>query len=61
MIGDFLKSQLAPEEPVDPVVALHRPASASDVIVRPPQGVPCTSLFNRFTVDDKPVLRNLAD
>jgi hypothetical protein len=54
---DFLKSQLGLQEPADPVGALHRALTASDVVVRT-YGEPCGSLFNRFTVDDTPLLRD---
>jgi hypothetical protein len=48
-------------EPADPVGALHRAVSTSEVVVRPPDGQPCTSSFNRFTVDDTPFLRGIVD
>jgi hypothetical protein len=57
----FLRSQLALPEPADPVGALYRAMSTSDVIVRPPDGEPCTTLFNRFTIDNNPFLRGLVD
>jgi hypothetical protein len=31
------------------------------VIVRTPHGITCTTLFNRFTIDDTPMLRGLVD
>jgi len=58
---DFVRSQLALAEPADPVGALHRAVSASDVTVRAPDGNPCTGLVNRYTVDDSPFLRGVAD
>jgi hypothetical protein len=58
---DFVRSQLALAEPTDPVGALHRAVSASDVTVRAPDGYPCTGLFDRLTVDDSPLLRSIVD
>jgi hypothetical protein len=58
---DYLKSQLGLGEPADSVAALHLAVSTSNVVVRPPDGAPCTSLFNRFTVDSNPMLRGIAD
>jgi hypothetical protein len=56
----FLKSQLGLAEPADPVGALHRAVSTSDVIVRG-HGIPFGSLFNRFTIDDNAMLRFITD
>jgi hypothetical protein len=58
---EFLKSQLDLEDAADPVGKLHRAVSTSDVVVRSPHGVLCTSLFNSFTIDDNPLLRDFAD
>lgn len=57
----FVKSALGLAEPEDAVAALHRAVSTSDVTVRTPYGITCTSLFNRFTIDDTPMLRGLVD
>jgi hypothetical protein len=57
---DYLKSQLGLVEPADPVGALHLAVSTSNVVVRP-DGNPCRSLFNVFTVDDNPMLRGIAE
>ena len=53
----FLKSQLGLTEQVDPVGGLHRAVTTSEVTVRTPDGEPCSSLFNRFTIDDNPMVR----
>jgi hypothetical protein len=58
---DFLKSELGLAEPEDPVGALYRAVSTSDVVVRAPDGNPCSPLFGRFTIDDHPMLRDIAD
>jgi hypothetical protein len=52
---DFLVSELGLEEPDDPVGGLHRAVSTAAVVVRAPDGNPCTSLFGRFTIDDNPM------
>ena len=52
----FLKSELGLTGLVDPIGALHRAASTS-VIVRTPDGEPCMSLFNYYTIDDNPMVR----
>jgi hypothetical protein len=57
----FFTSQFGLAEPDDPVGALHRAVSNSHVVVRPPDGQPCMSLFNSFTVDDTPFLRGIVD
>jgi hypothetical protein len=57
----FLREELGLAEPEDAVAALHRAVSTSDVIVRTPHGITCTTLFNRFTIDDTPMLRGLVD
>jgi hypothetical protein len=56
----FVKSQLGLEQPTDAVGALHRAISTSGVVARA-YGAPCVSLFNRFTIDDTPMLRGLVD
>jgi hypothetical protein len=40
----------------DPVGALHRAVSTSGITVRAPDGDPCATLFNDFTIDDNPLL-----
>ena len=44
----------------DPVDALYEAVAASDAIVRATDGSPFTTLFNRFSIDNNPVLRNAA-
>ncbi|WP_198964197.1 hypothetical protein [Bradyrhizobium sp. Y36] len=44
----------------DPVVALYEAIAASDAIVRATDGSPFTTLFNRFSIDNDPMLRNAA-
>ena len=44
----------------DPVGALYEAVAASDAIVRATDGSPFTTLFNRFSVDSNPMLRNAA-
>lgn len=41
----------------DPVAALYEAVASSDAVVRAPDGNPCTTLFNRFGIDDNPLLR----
>ncbi|MBR0863135.1 hypothetical protein ACVIWV_000087 [Bradyrhizobium diazoefficiens] len=47
-------------EPDDPVGALYEAVAASDAIVRATDGSPFTTLFNRFSIDNNPMLRNAA-
>jgi hypothetical protein len=47
-------------EPHDPVGALYEAVAASDAIVRATDGSPFTTLFNRFSIDNNPMLRNAA-
>ncbi|MBP1061646.1 MULTISPECIES: hypothetical protein [Bradyrhizobium] len=47
-------------EPDDPVGALYEAVAASDAIVRTTDGSPFTTLFNRFSIDNNPMLRNAA-
>jgi hypothetical protein len=42
----------------DPVGALHEAVAASDAVVRATDGSPFTTLFNRFTIDSNPMLRD---
>lgn len=44
----------------DPVSALYEAVAASDAIVRATDGSPFTTLFNRFGIDNHPMLRNAA-
>ncbi|MBR0822906.1 hypothetical protein [Bradyrhizobium liaoningense] len=44
----------------DPVGALYEAVAASDAIVRATDGSPFTTLFNRFSIDNNPMLRNAA-
>lgn len=47
-------------EAADPVGALYEAVAASDAIVRTTDGSPFTTLFNRFSIDNNPMLRNAA-
>ncbi|RXG88939.1 hypothetical protein [Bradyrhizobium zhanjiangense] len=47
-------------EPDDSVGALYEAVAASDAIVRATDGSPFTTLFNRFSIDNNPMLRNAA-
>jgi hypothetical protein len=55
---DYLMSKLELTRPPDPVGALHRAVSASGITVRAP-GERCATLFNDFTIDDNPLLRDM--
>jgi hypothetical protein len=44
----------------DPVSALYEAVAASDAIVRATDSSPFTTLFNRFSIDNNPMLRNAA-
>ncbi len=44
----------------DPIGALYEAVAASDAIVRATDGSPFTTLFNRFSIDNNPMLRNAA-
>jgi hypothetical protein len=44
----------------DPVGALYEAVAASDAIVRATDGSPFTTLFNRFSIENNPMLRNAA-
>jgi hypothetical protein len=57
----LIRSELSLVEPDDPVGALHHAVSESGVIIRDLYGNTCMSLFNRFTIDDNPMLRGLDD
>ena len=58
---DVLRSTFALAEPADPVGALHQAVSGSNVVVRAPDGEPCTTLFNKFTIDHNPMLRDAVE
>ncbi|MBR0784583.1 hypothetical protein [Bradyrhizobium iriomotense] len=55
-----IRTALALPEVNDPVGALYEAVAASDAIVRATDGSPFTTLFNRFSIDNKPMLRNAA-
>lgn len=55
-----MRRQLDLPEPDDPVGALYEAVAASDAIVRATDSSPFTTLFNRFNIDDNPMLRNAA-
>ncbi|RXT49043.1 hypothetical protein [Bradyrhizobium betae] len=55
-----IRGRLDLPEPDDPVGALYDAVAASDAIVRATDGSPFTTLFNRFSIDNNPVLRNAA-
>jgi hypothetical protein len=58
---DFLNSELNLAAPADPVGALHRAVSGSGITIRASDGEPCTTLFNDFTIDDNPLLRDMVE
>ncbi|MBB4426496.1 hypothetical protein GGD66_005066 [Bradyrhizobium sp. CIR48] len=55
-----IRMNLALGEADDPVGALYEAIAASDAIVRATDGSPFTTLFNRFSIDNNPMLRNAA-
>ena len=55
-----IRSRLDLPEADDPVGALYDAVAASDAIVRATDGSPFTTLFNRFSIDNNPMLRNAA-
>lgn len=55
-----IRRQLDLPEPDDPVGALYEAVAASDAIVRATDGSPFTTLFNRFSIDNNPMLRGAA-
>lgn len=59
--GALIRSELSLDEPDDPVGLLHHAVSESGVTIRDLYGNTCKSLFNRFTIDDNPMLRGLDD
>ncbi|OAF12721.1 hypothetical protein [Bradyrhizobium neotropicale] len=57
---DGVRAALDLSELDDPVGALYDAVAASDTIVRATDGSPFTTLFNRFSVDSNPMLRDAA-
>jgi hypothetical protein len=55
-----IRRRLDLPEAGDPVGALYDAVAASDAIVRATDGSPFTTLFNRFSIDNNPILRNAA-
>jgi hypothetical protein len=55
-----IRERLKLPEADDPVGALYEAVAASDAIVRATDGSPFTTLFNRFSIDNNPMLRNAA-
>jgi hypothetical protein len=55
-----IRQGLGLPEADDPVGALYEAVAASDAIVRATDGTPFTTLFNRFSIDNNPILRNAA-
>ena len=55
-----IRAALDLPKPDDPVGALYDAIAASDAIVRATDGSPFTTLFNRFSIDSNPMLRNAA-
>ena len=57
----LLRSLFPLVESADHIGALHLMVSTFKVVVRPPDGEPFTTLFNSFTIDDNPTLRDAVD
>ena len=55
-----IRAALDLPEPDDSVGALYDAVAASDAIVRTTDGSPFTTLFNCFSIDSNPMLRNAA-
>jgi hypothetical protein len=55
-----IRGRLDLPEADDPVSSLYEAVAASDAIVRATDGSPFTTLFNRFSIDNNPMLRNAA-
>jgi len=55
-----IRDRLNLPEAADPIDALYQAVAASDAIVRATDGSPFTTLFNRFSIDNNPMLRNAA-
>jgi hypothetical protein len=60
-VRKFVRSELKLRRPEDAIGALHQAVSTSTLVVRAPDGSPCSGLFNRFTIDDNPMLRDFAE
>jgi hypothetical protein len=56
--AEVLREMFSLAEPADLLDALHHAVSTSDVVVRPPDGTPFTTLFGKFTIDNNPFLRD---
>ena len=59
-VREEIRAALDLDETDDPVGALYDAVAASDAIVRATDGSPFTTLFNRFSIDNNPMLRNAA-
>ncbi|MGY3031652.1 hypothetical protein ACVIIV_000822 [Bradyrhizobium sp. USDA 4354] len=57
---EAIRGALGLPDAADPVAALYEAVAASDAIVRATDGSPFTTLFNRFSIDSNPMLRNAA-
>jgi hypothetical protein len=55
---EVLREMFSLAEPADLLETLHGAVSTSDVVVRPPDGEPFTTLFGKFTIDNNPFLRD---
>ena len=55
-----IRGALTLPEAGEPIGALYEAVAASDAIVRATDGSPFTTLFNRFSIDNNPTLRNAA-
>lgn len=55
-----IRDRLDLPEADDPVGALYEAVAASGTIVRATDGCPFTTLFNRFSIDNNPILRDAA-
>lgn len=55
-----IRGALGLPEADDPIGALCEAVAASEAIVRATDGSPFTTLFNRFSIDNNPMLRNAA-
>jgi hypothetical protein len=56
---DTIRTALDLPEQEDHVGAFYEAVAASDAIVRATDGSPFTTLFNRFTIDSNPMLRDV--
>jgi hypothetical protein len=57
---DLVRTRLGLPEADDPVGALYAAVAESATIVRAGDGSPFTTLFNRYSIDDNPMLRDAA-